>query len=192
MAEPAAHPFLIMNPRSGGGKVERFGLPRKASDLGAEVFLMNGPGPVDVAAVARKAVAGGADLLGAAGGDGTQALVAGIAAQHGLPFVVITAGTRNHFALDLGLDRDDPVAGLAALSDGVDLYVDLGVIGDRTFVNNASFGAYAEIVKTPAYRADKLGTTLDVLPDLLQGHRGVRITARAAGKQISAPQALLV
>jgi len=190
--QPAAHPFLIMNPKSGGGKVVRFGLQRKAEDLGAEVFLMSGSEPVDVAGVARKAVADGADLLGVAGGDGTQALVAGVAGQHGLPFVVITAGTRNHFALDLGLDRDDPSACLAALSDGVDLCVDLGVIGGQTFVNNASFGAYAEVVKTPAYRGDKVGTTLDVLPDVLHGHRGARLTARMEGTEISAPQALLV
>jgi diacylglycerol kinase family enzyme len=189
---PAAHPFLIMNPRSGGGKVGRFDLKRKAEDLGAEVFLMEGDQPVDVAAVARDAVAGGADLLGVAGGDGTQALVAGIAAQHGLPFMVITAGTRNHFALDLGLDRDDPAACLAALSDGVELRVDLGEIGGQTFVNNASFGAYAEVVESPAYRDDKLATTLDLLPDLLQGQRGVRFTARADGTELDAPQAVLV
>jgi diacylglycerol kinase family enzyme len=189
---PAAHPFLIMNPRSGGGKVGRFDLKRKAEDLGAEVFLMDGDEPVDVAAVAREAVARGADLLGVAGGDGTQALVAGIAAQHGLPFVVVTAGTRNHFALDLGLDRDDPAASLAALSDGVELRVDLGEIGGQTFVNNASFGAYAEVVESPAYRDDKLGTTLDLLPDLMQGQRGARFTARADGTELDAPQAVLV
>jgi diacylglycerol kinase family enzyme len=191
-ATPARHPFLIMNPRSGGGKVAKFDLPRKAEALGAEVFLISGPEPVDVAEVARKAVAAGSDLLGVAGGDGTQALVAGVAAEHGLPFVVITAGTRNHFALDLGLDREDPAACLGALSDGVDLRVDLGVIGDQTFVNNASFGAYAEVVETPAYRGDKLGTTLDTLPDLLQGHRGARLSAVADGVTIDAPQALLV
>jgi len=188
----AAHPFLIMNPRSGGGKVGRFDLKRKAEDLGAEVFLMDGDEPVDVAAVAREAVARGADLLGVAGGDGTQALVAGIAAEHGLPFVVITAGTRNHFALDLGLDREDPAACLAALSDRVELRVDLGEIGGQTFVNNASFGAYAEVVEFPAYRDDKLATTLDLLPDLLQGHRGARFTARADGTELEAPQAVLV
>ncbi len=189
---PAARPFLIMNPKSGDGKVVRFALQRKAEHLGAEVFLVSGPRPVDVAEVARKAVAAGADLLGVAGGDGTQALVAGVAARHGLPFVVIPAGTRNHFALDLGLDRDDPAASLAALSDGVDLQIDLGEVGGRTFVNNASFGAYAEVVQTPAYRGDKVGTTLDVLPDLLQGHRGARLVACAAGTEISAPQAVLV
>ena len=192
-AQPAAaHPFFIMNPKSGGGKVGRFDLKRKAEGLGAEVFLMEGPQEVDVAAVARDAVARGADLLGAAGGDGTQALVAGVAADHGIPFVVITAGTRNHFALDLGLDREDPAASLDALTDGVELHVDLGVIGGQTFVNNASFGAYAEVVQTPEYRGDKMGTTLELLPDLLQGHDGARLVARADGAQIEAPQALLV
>jgi len=192
-AQPrAAHPFLIMNPRSGGGKVGRFDLKRKAESLGAEVFLMEGPEEVDVAAVARDAVARGADLLGVAGGDGTQALVAGIAAQHGLPFVVISAGTRNHFALDLGLDREDPAASLDALSDGVELHVDLGMIGGQTFVNNASFGAYAEVVESPAYRDDKMGTTLELLPDLLQGHNGARLVAQADGLRIEAPKALLV
>jgi hypothetical protein len=119
-------------------------LQRTAEDLGAEVFLLSGPEPADVAEVARKAVATGADLLGVAGGDGTQALVAGVAAHYGLPFVVIPAGTRNHFALDLGLDRDDP--------------------------------------------AD----SLDVLPDLLQGHRGARLAACAADTQISSAQTVLV
>jgi diacylglycerol kinase family enzyme len=189
---PARRPFLIMNPKSGGGKVERFDLKRRAEALGAEVFLFGGGGPVDVAAVARRAVAGGADLLGVAGGDGTQALVAGIAAEHGLPFVVISAGTRNHFALDLGLDREDPAACLGALRDGVELRVDLGTINGQTFVNNASFGAYAEIVETPAYRDDKRNTTLNTLPDLLQGHRGAHLRVRADGTRIDAPQALLV
>jgi diacylglycerol kinase family enzyme len=191
-AVPARHPFLIMNPKSGGGKVSRFDLPRKAEALGADVFLMDGPERVDVAEVARKAVAAGADLLGVAGGDGTQALVAGVAAEHGIPFMVITAGTRNHFGLDLGLDREDPAACLGALSRGVDLRVDLGLIGGQTFVNNVSFGAYAEVVQTPAYRGDKLTTTLDTLPDLLQGHRGARLSALADGATIDAPQALLV
>ena len=189
---PARHPYLIMNPRSGGGKVEKFDLKRKAEALGAEVFLIGGPEPVDVAEVARHAVAGGADLLGVAGGDGTQALVAGIAAEHGLPFVVISAGTRNHFALDLGLDREDPAASLGALTDGVELRVDLGKINGQTFVNNASFGAYAEIVETPAYRGDKMGTTLNLLPDLMQGQRGAHLRVRANGTRIDAPQALLV
>jgi diacylglycerol kinase family enzyme len=192
VTRPARHPFLIMNPKSGGGKVGRFDLQRAATDRGAEVFLLDSPEPVDVAEVARAAVARGADLLGVAGGDGTQALVAGIAAEHGIPFMVITAGTRNHFALDLGLDRDNPLSCLGTLSDAVELRVDLGVAGGRTFVNNASFGAYAEVVQAPAYRGDKLRTTLELLPGLLRSHRGPRLTALADGEEISAPQALLI
>src|SRR5215467_768350 len=154
---PPKRAFLIMNPRSGGGKVAKFSLKERAEAMGAEVALLEGPGIVDVAALARKAVEDGADLLGVAGGDGTQALVAGIAAEHDLPFLVISAGTRNHFAMDLGLDRENPAACLDALSNGVEQRIDLGVIGGRTFVNNASFGAYAEVVESPAYRDDKRG-----------------------------------
>ncbi len=159
--------YLIMNPRSGGGKVTKFGLKEKAESLGAEVAMLDGQQIVDVAVLARQAVANGADLLGVAGGDGTQALVAGIAAEHDIPFLCISAGTRNHFALDLGLDREDPSTCLDALTDGVEQRIDLGLIGDRTFVNNASFGAYAEVVRSPEYRDDKRGTTLRMLPDLL-------------------------
>jgi hypothetical protein len=176
---PPRRPFLIMNPRSGGGKVTRFGLKDKAEALGATVALLEGPGTVDVGELARRAVANGADLLGVAGGDGTQALVAGIAAEHHLPLLVISAGTRNHFALDLGLDRDDPSRCLEALTDGVELQVDLGFIAGRPFVNNASFGAYAAVVQSPAYRDDKRRTTLDQLPGLLAGHEGPRLVARA-------------
>jgi diacylglycerol kinase family enzyme len=183
-ATRAEHPFLIMNPRSGNGKVEKFGLQAKAEQLGAEVYLMSGPGTVDVAAVARDAVARGADLLGVAGGD--------VAAAAGLPFLVITAGTRNHFALDLGLDRDDPAACLDALADGVDLWVDLGRVGGTTFVNNASFGAYAEVVQSPAYRGDKVGATLQQLPDLITGKRGAALQVRAAQARLTDPQAVLV
>jgi diacylglycerol kinase family enzyme len=186
-------PFVIMNPRSGGGKVAKFGLADKATALGAEVSLLEGPGIVDVAALARRAVDEGADLLGVAGGDGTQALVAGIAAARDIPMMVISAGTRNHFALDLGLDRDDPAASLDALSDGVELHIDLGLIGDRTFVNNASFGAYAQVVQSPAYRDDKGGTALAMLPDLLTGHQGARLVVQVDGQVIlDGPQAVLV
>jgi diacylglycerol kinase family enzyme len=191
-AAPPRRPFLIMNPRSGGGKVARFGLKDKAEALGAEVALLEGPEMVDVGQLARKAVADGADLLGVAGGDGTQALVAGIAAEHGIPLLVISAGTRNHFALDLGLDREDPSRCLDALNDGVELHVDLGFIGDRPFVNNASFGAYATVVQSPAYRDDKAHTTSEMLPGLLVGHQGPRLVARAGNVTVEGPQAVLV
>jgi diacylglycerol kinase family enzyme len=188
---PPRKPFIVMNPRSGGGKVVRFGLQERAQEFGAEVALLDRPG-TDVQQLARDAVARGADLLGVAGGDGTQALVAQVAAEHDVPFLVVSAGTRNHFALDLGLDREDPTRCLDALRDGVEARVDLGEVNGRPFVNNASFGAYAEIVQNPAYREDKRGTTLNALPDLLRGRRGAHLVAHVDGLVLDGPQALLV
>lgn len=192
-AAPARRPVLIMNPKSGDGKVERFQLVEKAEALGAKVVLLDVSQPQDVAELARAAVRDGADLLGVAGGDGTQALVAAVAAEHRLPFLVLSAGTRNHFAMDLGLDREDPAAGLAALRDGVELRVDLGVAAGRPFVNTASFGAYAQIVQSKEYRDSKSGTMLNQLPDLLTADGdGPGLRARSDGDPLPQPQVLLV
>ncbi|MFI0405552.1 diacylglycerol/lipid kinase family protein [Actinomadura sp. 3N508] len=192
-APPPQRPFLIMNPRSGGGKVGRFRLSERARELGAQVLVLDPDRPTDIAALARRAIAGGADLLGVAGGDGTQALVAEVAAMHGVPFMVIPAGTRNHFAHDLGLDRTDPSRSLAALTGAaVELRVDLGLVGGRVFVNNASFGAYAAVVHSPDYREGKIRTTLDMLPGLLVHHGGPRLTVKAGPAVLDGPQAVLV
>ncbi|MGG7378000.1 diacylglycerol/lipid kinase family protein, partial [Escherichia coli] len=81
-----------------------------------------------------------ADVMGMAGGDGSQAVVARAAMRHGIPHVCIPSGTRNHFALDLGLDRDDVAGALDAFTDGVERRIDLAQVNDRVFVNNASLG----------------------------------------------------
>jgi diacylglycerol kinase family enzyme len=106
--------------------------------------------------------------------------------------MVLSAGTRNHFALDLGLDRENPAAGLEALTDGVELRLDLGAINGRTFVNNASFGVYAAVVQSPAYRDDKIRTTLDMLPELLTRQRGPELRVHAGSLDVSGPHAVLV
>ncbi|MFD6325999.1 diacylglycerol/lipid kinase family protein [Streptomyces sp. NPDC058442] len=183
-------PWILMNPRSGGGKVGRFQLVEKARAAGCRVALLDTG--QDVVELARQAVAEGADLLAVAGGDGTQALVAEVAARHDLPFVVIPAGTRNHFALDLGLDREDPAAALRALADGVELRVDLGYAADRVFVNNASFGTYASVVTDPAYRDAKARTALRTLPGLLTGEEALRLRVRTGRTRVDGLQALLV
>ena len=185
-------PVLIMNPKSGGGKVGHFDLVNKAQALGARVVLLDTAAQQDIAELARRAVGEGADLLGVAGGDGTQALVAQVAAEYDLPFLVVCAGTRNHFAMDLGLDREDPARCLDALTDGEELRVDLGTVGGRPFVNTVSFGAYAQIVQRPEYRDSKAGTVLDALPDLLLGYSGRPLRARADGTCLDDQQALLV
>ena len=154
-----------MNPKSGGGKVERFDLVEECRARGIEpVVLSLGD---DLVQLAEDAVARGADVIGMAGGDGSQALVASVASKHGIPHVVIPAGTRNHLALDLGLDRNDVVGALDAFTEGIARTVDLATVNGRVFVNNASLGLYAEIVASEAYREAKLRTALDTLPDLL-------------------------
>ena len=163
--QPAKKPVLIMNPWSGGGKVDRFDLVQQCRERGIEpVVLAKGD---DLVELAEDAIARGADVIGMAGGDGSQALVATVAMRHGIPHVVIPAGTRNHLALDLGLDRDDVVGALDAFTGGIPRTVDLATVNGRVFVNNASLGLYADIVASDAYRDAKLRTALDTLPDLL-------------------------
>ncbi len=93
--------------------------------------------------------------------------MASIAAEHDLPFACIPAGTRNHFALDLGVDRDDVVGALDAFVSGGERRVDLAEVNGRTFVNNVSLGLYAEAVQREGYREAKLRTILDTVPDMM-------------------------
>ena len=164
-AVPPRRAVVVWNPRSGGGKAVSNNLPDEARARGIEPIELK-PGD-DFAQLVRDAVARGADGLAAAGGDGTQALVASIAAEHDLPFACIPAGTRNHFALDLGVDRNDVVGALDAFVNGRERRVDLAEINGRVFVNNVSFGLYAEAVQREGYRDAKLRTILDTAPDVL-------------------------
>jgi diacylglycerol kinase family enzyme len=163
--EKPRHPVLIMNMKSGGGKAERFHLVDECRARGIQPVVLQ-PGD-DLLQLAATAIAEGADIIGMAGGDGSQALVATVAAQHDLPYVCVPAGTRNHFALDLGLDRENVVGALDAFFQGVERRVDLARVNERIFVNNASMGLYAKIVQSEAYRDAKLKTAADMLPDML-------------------------
>jgi hypothetical protein len=161
---PRPHdPVLFYNPRSGGGKAQRLHLPDEARDRGITPVELR-PGD-DLEALVRRAVAGGSDALAMAGGDGSQAIVAAIAAEHDLPYACIPAGTRNHFALDLGVDRDDVVGALDALVDGGERVVDLAEVNGRVFVNNVSLGLYAQAVQQAGYRDAKIRTLLHTVPD---------------------------
>jgi diacylglycerol kinase family enzyme len=164
-APPPGRGVLFYNPRSGGGKAVRLRLSEEARARGIEPVEL-GPGS-DLETLVRAAVAAGADGLAMAGGDGSQAIVASVAAEHGLPYACIPAGTRNHFALDLGVARDDVVGALDAFVDGGERVVDLADVNGRVFVNNVSLGLYAQAVQRPGYREAKLRTLLETMPDTL-------------------------
>jgi len=188
-AARAAHPVLIMNLTSGGGKAERFRLAEECAKRGIEPVILH-PGD-DLRQLAQDAVANGADVIGMAGGDGSQALVATVASASGVPHVCVPAGTRNHFALDLGLDTDDVVSALDAFTGGVDRRVDLAAVNGRVFVNNASLGLYAKVVRSPQYREAKLATAAALLPDLL-GPDARPLDLRYRGPDAEHPTAHLI
>lgn len=94
--------------------------------------------------------------------------------------------------MDLGLDREDPSAALEALTDSLELRVDLAYAGERAFVSNVSFGAYAALVQDPAYREDKSGTILRILPEFLVLHESPELVVRAGSLSVDRPDAVLV
>jgi diacylglycerol kinase family enzyme len=185
-------PALIINQRSGDGKADRFGLLQAAQAKGVRcITLEEGD---DIAQLARQAIADGADAIGAAGGDGSLAQVASVAAAHDVPFFCIPLGTRNHFALDLGLDRNDPLSSLTAFDAGEELLIDLGFAGTRPFVNNVSFGIYGAAVQREEYRDQKERTLMRVAEEVnshTQPDSGVRFSTPEGEEVVSTAMTLV-
>ena len=138
---PSLAPFLLINPRSGKGSPTADELAAAARAIGVQTHVLQQGD--DAAELAR---ASNADALGMAGGDGSLALVAGVALERNAAFVCIPFGTRNHFARDLGLDRDDPIGALRAFATGTERCIDVGRADERLFLNNVSLGVYARLV----------------------------------------------
>jgi diacylglycerol kinase family enzyme len=137
---PPVRALLLINPRAGTESPTTDELRDEALARGIDTHVLEKG--EDVAELASRA---DVDVLGAAGGDGTAASVAAVAVERDLPLVVVPYGTHNHFARDLGLDRDDPLAALAGF-EGEERRVDVGRAGERRFLNNVSLGLYAALV----------------------------------------------
>jgi diacylglycerol kinase family enzyme len=183
---------LFVNPSSGDGTATRVGLAERARDLGLEVVIFTSGDSREK--LVRAAVEGGADALGMAGGDGSLAVVAATAAAHGLPFVCIPAGTRNHFALDLGVDRHDVLGALEAFTNGVERQIDIAEVNGRPFLNNVSLGIYGEAVRRDAYRDAKVRTLVETAEKVLGPH-GKAPALRVvddAGREHDQPAVVLV
>jgi diacylglycerol kinase family enzyme/membrane-associated phospholipid phosphatase len=158
-----SHPALIVNPRSGGGRATAIGLVPAAQQLGLETVTMQ-PGD-DLAAIAGRLVDGGYDHLLMAGGDGSLAIVAQVAVDRRVAFSCVPVGTRNHFAMDLGLDRRHPLESLDAAVDGVERWIDVGLVAGQAFLNNVSFGLYATAIADPEYRNHRARSITDAAVD---------------------------
>jgi diacylglycerol kinase family enzyme len=164
-ADPPHRPVLFVNPASGGGKAARAALADHARERGIGVIVLRPDR--SLASLVDETVESGTDALGMAGGDGSLGIVAAAAQAHGLPFVCIPAGTRNHFALDVGVDRHDLVGALEAFVDGVERLVDVGSVNGRVFLNNVSLGIYGEAVREATYRDAKARTLLETARQVL-------------------------
>lgn len=156
-------PALIINRWSGDGKAEKTGLAKAAAKTGLKTIMLERGD--DLTELAHDAISGGADAIGMAGGDGSLGLVAAVAVERGVPFFCIPVGTRNHFALDLGLNRNDPLSALEALMDGEEILIDYALANGRTFLNNMSFGVYAQAVHKDEYRANKASTLAEMVSE---------------------------
>lgn len=159
-------PYLIINPKSGNGRALEAHIPELAAQQGITIKLLQKGD--DVEELARQAAREGADVLGVSGGDGSIGAVAKVALERDLPMVVLPGGTRCHFARDLGLDPERIADALAGFH-GVERHIDVADINGRMFLNNVSFGLYADIVDKPDYREHKLRAARTVLSDLLSG-----------------------
>ena len=176
----AVRGFLLINPKAGEERPSADELRAAAAERGIETHVLRrGDDPAELARNADTAA------LGVAGGDGSLAAIAAVALERAIPFVCIPFGTRNHFARDLGLDRDDPFAALSAF-EGRERRVDVGRVGDQVFLNNVSLGIYADLV----HRRERHGARRQTLAGAralwrtIRGRRALRVAIN--GRTVSA------
>jgi diacylglycerol kinase family enzyme len=107
-----------------------------------------------------------------------------IASELDLPFACVPAGTRNDFALDLGVDRDDVVGALDALLSGGERWVDLAEVNGRVFVNNVCLGMAAGAAREVALRGAAVGTRVSGVGDAVSpGVTSPTIRWRRGGRE---------
>lgn len=140
---------LILNP--GAGKKDaraRVDAIRAGLEGQARAFTLY---PVahgaQIAETAKRAVAEGAEIVAAFGGDGTQNAVAGALRGTETVMAVLPGGTFNYFARELGVGQDLDTA-IAAIHAGRVERRNLGEMNGRIFLNNASLGVYPQILET--------------------------------------------
>ena len=145
---PPSSIAVVLNAAAGAAKARR-GIDSELTDLfraagrDAEIItLSRGQNPADAA----RNLSAHADIVVAAGGDGTVSGVAAGVFGSGAALGVLPLGTFNHFAKDLHLPLDLPAA-VEVVAAGHTGQVDVGRVNDRLFLNNSSLGVYPDIVE---------------------------------------------
>jgi diacylglycerol kinase family enzyme len=145
---------ILIN-RGGGSVGEREIIERCLADAGVdgELCFLDG---CDMADAAKKAVADGADVIVAGGGDGSVSCVAGAIAGTRTTLGILPLGTLNHFARDLEIPVD---LGDAAklIATGRPRAVDVAEVNGRVFINNSAIGLYPLMVLDREAQQRKLG-----------------------------------
>jgi diacylglycerol kinase family enzyme len=187
----ASHPVLIINPLSGDGKAKKYGLEGEAVKYGIETVIWNKGEHLEQ--LTEDAIDRGCDLLMVGGGDGSLAAVSTVAMKHNIRFACVPVGTRSHFAMDLGLDRNDPLKAIGAAIDGIEVEVNVGRVNDRVFLNNVSFGVYADALADPDYRDHRAESMAHATEEVVGKNEGVGISVKTpAGKTQDQVDMLLV
>lgn len=118
-----------------------------------EVTLTTGPGAA--LDLAREAVAEGAELVLAVGGDGTVNEAARGLLGSGVPLGIVPVGSGNGLARTLGIPRS-PSRALAVLERAVTRSIDVGTINGLPFLNVAGIG-FDAVVGSAFHRAGRVG-----------------------------------
>ncbi|MBM3605593.1 MAG: diacylglycerol kinase [Alphaproteobacteria bacterium] len=184
----AAKVCVIMNRGSGRKKHRELAeiLEERLAPACGQYQLRQSSKGSDLPRLARQVAGEDFDLVIAAGGDGTQSAVAGALAGTDVVMGVLPGGTFNYFARDLGVGETIEDA-LDTILDARAEPVDLGDANGLIFLNNVSFGAYPQILKTREgiYRRwgrSRLAAYWSVLVALRRLRRPMQLVARVDGE----------
>ena len=184
MSEAGAPVAVLVNVAAGSADGAAGALTERLAAVGVPARVRE-VRPDELKAAIGRDVAAGAATIAVAGGDGTLSTAAGALAGTGVVLAVIPLGTLNHFARRLGLPDAD--AAVRALAAGRSLRVAVGRAGDRTFINNASCGAYPRLVR----HRERLRRWLGKWPAAIVAGLGVLLRLHAIRVTLHMPDAAL-
>ncbi|MDP2004938.1 MAG: diacylglycerol kinase family protein [Rubrivivax sp.] len=183
---------VVFNVGAGHGQADevRAVLQAGCAEAGCTLHLLEVQDPRQLGATAQRAVAQAQQCGGvvvAAGGDGTINTVAQAALGSGCAFGVLPQGTFNYFSRTHGIPSD-PAQALQVLLAGHAQPVQVGLVGERVFLVNASLGLYPQLLEEREDWKRQFGRSRLVafgagLATLLRGHRNLRLRVESQGQE---------